>query len=131
MTSKMLFPRESTRLSGRAEPRVHGVRQITVLYEGHKEKIVVKPPDLSAHGMFISTHRVFPEGAVLNLAFQLAGSGVEVETRAEVRYCLPGVGVGVEFIDLLPEAQEEIALEIKHKTQPSTRRIAKPRTRKR
>lgn len=96
----------------RAEPRVPGLRHIGVSYEGCDEEISVRPPDLSLHGMFISTGRIFPEGAVLNLRFQLAHSGATVETRGEVRYCLPGVGVGVEFIGVSREAEREIAWEI-------------------
>jgi hypothetical protein len=41
--------------------------------------------------MFINTGRNFPEGAVLNLKFLLSLSGVEIQTRCEVRYCLKGV----------------------------------------
>jgi hypothetical protein len=92
--------------------RVHGLRGITVLYEGRQEEIVVKPPDLSSRGMFISTTRTFPEGAVLSLRFRLAHSGAEIQARSEVRYCLPGVGVGVEFVGISPEAEREIEREI-------------------
>jgi hypothetical protein len=35
-----------------------------------------------------------------------------VKARAEVRYCLAGVGVGVEFIDISPEAQRAISEEM-------------------
>jgi hypothetical protein len=31
-----------------------------------------------------------------------------LKIRGEVRYCLPGVGVGVEFIDISPEARHAI-----------------------
>jgi hypothetical protein len=100
----------------RPEPRVQGLRQITICYEGYNEEIRVKPPDLSIHGMFISTNRDFAEGTVLNLRFQLAHSGVEIDARAEVRYCLPGVGVGVEFIRISREAEQEIVREIESQT---------------
>lgn len=105
----------------RAEPRVQGLRQITISYEGRDERIQVKPPDLSIHGMFISTATVFSEGTVLNLRFQLAHTGAEVETRGEVRYCLPGVGVGVEFIGVSPDAEQEIAREIECQTEHRNR----------
>jgi hypothetical protein len=62
--------------------------------------------------MFINTMRTFPEGAVLNVKFRLALSGHEVHSRAEVRYCLPGVGVGVEFIDISRESVQAIEREI-------------------
>ena len=92
--------------------RAQCIREISVMYEGIRETIFVKPPNLSLGGMFISTNRVFPEGAVLNLCFRLARTGKEVRTRAEVRHCEPGVGIGVEFIDASPEARRNIADEI-------------------
>lgn len=106
----------------RTQVRVPGVRSISVHYEGRREEVVIKPPDLSAHGMFISTSRSFPEGAVLNLRFQLQLTGALVETRGEVRYCLPGVGVGVEFIGVSPEARQQITREIQleDKVRPRT-----------
>jgi hypothetical protein len=62
--------------------------------------------------MFINTSRVFPEGSVLSLQFRLAISDREVLTRCEVRYCLPGVGVGVEFIGISPQAVQTIEQEV-------------------
>lgn len=112
MTGKNSSKNSYVSPGARPEPRVPGLRQIILSYEGRDEEIRVKPPDLSIHGMFISTSRRFPEGAVLNLRFQLANTGVEVQTRGEVRYCLPGVGVGVEFIGISPEAEQKIAREV-------------------
>jgi hypothetical protein len=96
----------------RRNSRVHCLRDITVTYEGQNERTVVKTPDLSTSGMFISTNRAFPEGAVLNLRFRLAVTRIEVRTRGEVRYCLPGVGVGVEFIGIEREAARDIEREL-------------------
>jgi hypothetical protein len=92
--------------------RAHCLRDITVNYEGPNEHILVKAPALSAAGMFISTSRSFPEGTVLSLRFRLAVTNAEVRTRGEVRYCLPGVGVGVEFIRLGPEGARDIEREL-------------------
>jgi hypothetical protein len=114
--------------------RVHSVKDISLTYEGHSEEVVVRPPDLSRRGMFISTSRTFPEGAVLNLRFRLAVTGVEVQTRCEVRHCLRGVGVGVEFIGLSAKVVRQIDREMKlccerparrHTTERATRKIAK------
>jgi hypothetical protein len=65
-----------------------------------------------SQGRFISTSRKFPEGSVLNLRFRLALTGAEIRTRCEVRYCLIGVGVGVEFVGISPEAVGKINREI-------------------
>jgi hypothetical protein len=96
----------------RSSPRVFSLREITISYEGQNEEILVKPPNLSKRGMFINTSRTFPEGAVLNLRFALVLTGAEVRTRCEVRYCQAGVGIGVEFIGLPPEALKVIEREI-------------------
>lgn len=112
----------------RGSPRVYTVREITVSYEGQDEQIVVKPPNLSVRGMFVNTSRPFPEGAVLSLRFALALSGAEIRTRGEVRYCQPGVGVGVEFIGLAPEAVQLIDREIALNGQgvAKSRKLRKP-----
>ena len=97
----------------RLAPRYSNLRDLAVTYEGEDQDIVTRPPDISTRGMFINTSRTFPEGAVLNVRFGLAHSGELVQTRCEVRYCLPGVGVGVEFVDISPEAVQAIEREIK------------------
>jgi PilZ domain-containing protein len=99
--------------AARLDPRIHTLDELSVHYEGHTEEIAARPPDISPHGMFINTSRRFPEGAVLNLRFRLSLSGAEIEARGEVRYCLEGVGVGVEFVGLPPEAARAIEEEIK------------------
>jgi PilZ domain len=116
--------------------RVHCLREIRVTYEGQNESTVVKAPDLSANGMFISTSRSFPEGAVLNLQFRMAVTNAVVRTRCEVRYCLPGVGVGVEFIGIEPEAKKDIERELKLALEGeakggATKRSVRPHARRR
>jgi hypothetical protein len=96
----------------RLQPRYAAYRDLAVTYEGHSEEIPVRAPDISTHGMFVNTSRSFPEGAVLCIDFRLARMDVPVKVRGEVRYCLPGVGVGVEFVDLSPEAQRAIEEEM-------------------
>lgn len=86
--------------------------ELSVIYEGYAEDISVRPPDLSPNGMFINTKEEYPEGAVLKVRFRLARSGAVIETRAEVRYCLKGVGVGVEFFGITPEAARAIEEEV-------------------
>jgi hypothetical protein len=103
--------------SGRTAKRFSSLRDLSVSYEGHSEDIVTRPPDISTRGMFINTTRTFPEGAVLNVKFRLALSGYEVHSRAEVRYCLPGVGVGVEFIDISRDSVRAIEREIEIRSQ--------------
>jgi hypothetical protein len=99
--------------SPRLAQRFSSLRELSVSYEGFSEDIVTRPPDVSTRGMFINTSRKFPEGAVLNVKFRLALTGVEIRSRCEVRYCLLGVGVGVEFVGISPESVRAIEEEVK------------------
>ena len=99
--------------AARLAPRFSSLCELSVSYEGHSEDVATRPPDISTRGMFINTGRTFPEGAVLNVRFRLTLSGVQIRSRCEVRYCLPGVGVGVEFIEISAEDVQAIEKEIK------------------
>ena len=99
-------------ITQRRSPRYAQFSELSLTYEGRTEEISSRPPDISPHGMFINTARRFPEGAVMKLRFRLSRSGIEVHARGEVRYCLPGVGIGVEFIGLEPEYVRAIEGEI-------------------
>jgi hypothetical protein len=87
-------------------------QELFITYEGVSEEISLRPPDLSVQGMFIQTARRFPEGAVLKIRFRLARSLYEVIARGEVRYCLPGVGIGIEFLEISPKARRAIQEEL-------------------
>lgn len=104
--------------SARREPRIQFLSDVHVEYEGTGCEILYHPPDLSPHGMFVNTSTHLPEGAVVNLRFRLTRSGVQVQTRGEVRYCLPGIGIGVEFIGLDVEAACAIDRELRYFSQP-------------
>jgi hypothetical protein len=96
----------------RREPRIQHLTELYLTYEGDTREITIRPPDLSVHGMFVNTSTHFPEGAVVNLRFCLTHSKVKVQTRGEVRYCLPGIGIGVEFVALGAEAVRAIEQEL-------------------
>jgi PilZ domain len=96
--------------------------ELHMTYEGSGGSVPIHPPDISTNGMFVNTSTHFPEGAVVNLRFRLTQSNVEVQTRGEVRYCLAGIGIGVEFIDIGPDAVRAIEEDIKVSSR-SRRRI--------
>jgi hypothetical protein len=108
----MTVTREKPCATTRQDVRYPQLSELSMNYEGETEEIAVRPPDLSPNGMFVNTHKDLPQGAVLKLKFRLARTGVLVQVRCEVRYCLPGVGVGVQFIDISPEAFAAIKDEI-------------------
>lgn len=89
------------------------VQNLAVICEGSTEEITLRAPDLSSKGMFINTPNHLPEGSVLRVSFQLPRSKYEVQARCEVRYCLPGVGIGIEFVEISPRAQRAIEDEIR------------------
>lgn len=107
--------------SPRTATRFSSLRDLSVSYEGHSEDVVTRPPDISTRGMFINTTRIFPEGAVLNVRFCLAISGKEIQSRAEVRYCLPGVGVGIEFVGISDKYVRAIEHEIEIRDEAARR----------
>src|SRR5260370_28802247 len=90
--------------AARRELRLPQLLELRMNYEGNGENIPLRPPDLSLHGMFVNTSTHFPEGAIVILRFRLTRSNAEVQTRGEVRYCLPGIGFVVEFVRIWPEA---------------------------
>lgn len=100
-------------ISPRQWHRYSSIKDLSLCYEGRNEDFPVHPPDISPTGMFINIAAGFPEGAILKVSFRLAESNHPVMARCEVRYCLLGVGVGVEFIDMDPTDQKAIASEIK------------------
>ena len=99
-------------LSARLHTRYVQYRDLNVVYEGSSEEIPVRPPDLSPGGMFINTSRHYPEGAVLKVSFYLVRRNYEIRTRAEVRFCQPGVGICVEFVEISEEARRALEEEL-------------------
>jgi PilZ domain len=108
--------------AARREPRIQFLSDVHVEYEGTGCEVLYRPPDLSPHGMFVNTSTHFLEGAIVNLRFRLTRSNVEVQTRGEVRYCLPGIGIGVEFVGIRPEAVRAIEKEIKASSRTRSRK---------
>jgi len=96
----------------RGQDRASTYHDLSIQYEGRTQDLPVRAPDLSPSGMFINTPQHFPEGAILKVSFRITRGNELIETRAEVRYCLEGVGVGVEFVDIAPESVEAIQREV-------------------
>ena len=102
----------------RRELRLQQISHLHISYEGADDEIPIRAPDLSQHGMFLNTSTHFPEGAVVNLRFRLTRSNIEVQTRGEVRYCLHGIGIGVEFVGIGVDALDAIEQEIRASALP-------------
>lgn len=62
--------------------------------------------DLGVGGAFIESRRVLPPGSRTSIAFAIQGR--PLATAAEVRYAIPGIGMGVRFLDLDETGQTAI-----------------------
>ena len=113
-SSKVKVPAGSTR----QWPRVSHLKDVSLSYEGHSEVLSIRLPDISPKGMFLNTGRSYPEGTILKITFRLSRLNHLVNVRCEVRYSLPGVGVGLEFIDITAQDKKAIMTEL----EPPTRR---------
>ena len=102
-----------TGISTRDNSRYRGYTDLHITFEGSSQEIPVKVPDISTRGMFINTAKYFPQGTVLKISFRLVRTDVPVHVRAEVRYCLEGVGIGVEFVDISEAYMDAIEAELK------------------
>ena len=49
---------------------------------------------------------------MLKVSFSLVRTNFEVKARAEVRFCQPGVGIGVEFVEISEEARKALEEEL-------------------
>jgi len=86
-------------------------RRVTFYCEAHLEGIDVshanvRLADLSVDGAFVDARTVLPPGAVARLRFTLLER--EVSALAEVRYSMPGMGMGLRFKELSPETRDLI-----------------------
>jgi hypothetical protein len=97
---------------------VQHLTELLMAYEGGGCEIPIRPPDFSPHWMFVNTSTHFAEGAVVNLRFRLTRSDVAVQTRGDMRYCLPGRGIGIEFVGPGAEFVRAIEKELKSFSRP-------------
>ena len=95
----------------RKAPRVL-FHNLKIIYDGMTDIVDERSPDLSTSGMFINTPRAYPEGAQIRLRFDLLRTGYIVRAQGEVRYCLPGIGIGVQFANLPEPARAAIEREL-------------------
>jgi hypothetical protein len=95
----------------RQAPRVL-YRDLKIVYDGMTDIVEERSPDLSTSGMFINTPHPYPTGAQIRLRFDLLRTGVFVQALGDVRYCQPGIGIGVLFVNLLESTRAAIEKEL-------------------
>ena len=117
---------EEASIERRETDRLGVVDDLYVSYQG-AAPLTVHPPDLSTRGMFINTAEYFPVGAVLKIRCRLSRSKFYFSLRAEVRHCIPGVGIGVEFLELPSEVRRAIQQELEDFTGASPVAPSRPK----
>ena len=76
---------------------------------------------LGGGGLFVQVAKAIAPDTDLTVRFRPAGHLPVVEARAQVRYCLPGRGVGVEFTEIRPETRQKILRLIIHRLEERRR----------
>ncbi len=66
--------------------------------------------DISVGGMFIETTETLLDGSQVKLKFHLDDDGQVVTVKAQVRYIVKELGVGVQFLELAPADRSRIDL---------------------
>ncbi len=98
----------------RGSPRV--LLHVDVVINGI---LKAKALNISDGGMYIHTPAEFIKGALLDLRLDIEGSAVILKTA--VRHIEPGIGMGVQFMDLSPQQSEAIKGLIRHASSRSTK----------
>ena len=76
-------------------------------YGSYEVKYGGKISDLSTGGAYIDTISPLPEKSIINVKFKLP-SGKELVLKAIVKNEMPGMGMGIEFINLNENDQKEL-----------------------
>ena len=59
--------------------------------------------DVSAGGLFLNTSTPLPPGSHVELTFNVSPEDPAIECSGRVVYSLPGVGMGIQFLDTTGE----------------------------
>ena len=89
----------------RRHKRVH--LGVPVECRAGEAKIAGRAENMSSSGLLIRAATAFGEDAEITVSFTLPNASSEMQCRARVAHVVPGVFMGVEFLDL---SQESLAL---------------------
>jgi hypothetical protein len=64
--------------------------------------------DVSVGGMFVTAKDPFPSDSDVALSFRLRAGDPPIASRGKVVYSLPGMGMGITFVDLSEEARQTL-----------------------
>jgi hypothetical protein len=69
-------------------------------------RLATRINDVSITGAFIDCRSSFPVGSTVTMRYRVRST--QVIADAEVRYCMPQIGMGVRFLNLKPEYLDAI-----------------------
>jgi len=93
----------------RRQPRVAHSEEIWIGQDGIFSRTRSHIRNISTSGVFIETTQSFAGQSVVNLRFSLGQSKDLITCTSIVRNVRPGLGLGVEFLDLASESRRRIA----------------------
>lgn len=100
---ELFYPPGEDRRTAR---RASLVTQIRTLVDS--ETLVGYTRDISTGGVFVETENPAAKGTEVNLRFKLSSEAPILGTRATVVYSMPGEGMGLRFVELVPEVRKAI-----------------------
>jgi hypothetical protein len=89
----------------RRRPRHRVLINVELWYEQTRSPLRVTATDISGNGCYVESMRPFPAGS--NLKAQLSMGTEKLTTSAVVRTCDQCLGMGIEFMTLTTEQQDE------------------------
>jgi hypothetical protein len=89
----------------RRHPRLGYGKEVWIGQDGIFSRTSERVTNISVSGVFIETAQGFSKGTVLSVRFKIEGATDFISCAVIVRNSRPGAGLGVEFLDLSPEAR--------------------------
>ncbi len=89
----------------RLHPRLGYGQEVWIGQDGIFSRTNERVSNISLGGLFVETSQSFANGDVLSLRFRLGDVQELISCTAIVRNSRPGIGMGVQFLDLSPEAK--------------------------
>ncbi len=93
----------------RHHPRLSYAREVWIGQDGIFSRTNERLANISVGGVFLQTAASYAKGAILNIRFKVGAEANFISSSAIVRNLRPGLGIGLEFLDLSPEAKQDLA----------------------
>jgi len=92
----------------RRHRRIGYGKEVWIGQDGIFSRTNERVTDISLGGVFIETAQSFSKGTILSIRFKVGNATGFISCAAIVRNSRPATGMGVEFLDLSPEARNQL-----------------------